>query len=505
MSTPIPTNRAPFTLREIAEATSGALREATGAADDRIEGVSTDTRALGVNAAFVAIKGSSFDGHEHLDAARRAGARLAIVERDVEAPPGLAIVRVASTVAALGDIARAHTRRWRRLGGAGRRVIGITGSAGKTTTRVALSALLERLRPGEVHATQGNLNNLIGTPMVLLGLSPEHRLAVVEIATNAPGEIAALAGIAEPDVGLLTLIEAAHTEGLGSLEGVALEKGSLFQALSPSGHAIGNADNERVRRELMRAPTENRHTYGIEYEATARVIERGVDGMTRARMALRLRGADGGERLLELRTPLLGEAGALACAAAILAAEVALGERVTSEIAEEAFAAADVGAGAGRLVPRVLSDGIVLIDDSYNANPASSCASIRAASEIARALGRRLFLVLGEMRELGPLAAREHERVGEAAGASGAAEVVAVSGAARGIAERAASAGVRSTFAPTIGDAIEATLAAVKPGDVVLVKGSRAVATEKVARALIESRAGSAALHGAPESAEGRA
>src|SRR6185436_17634200 len=147
-----------------------AGRSDTSGLEDRIEGISTDTRAIGADAAFVAIKGSSFDGHEHLEAAQRAGARAAIVERDVEAPPGLAIVRVASTVAALGSLARAHTRRWRATGGA-RTVIGITGSAGKTTTRVAITALLERLRPGEIHATQGNLNNLIGAPMILLGLT----------------------------------------------------------------------------------------------------------------------------------------------------------------------------------------------------------------------------------------------------------------------------------------------------------------------------------------------
>jgi UDP-N-acetylmuramoyl-tripeptide--D-alanyl-D-alanine ligase len=512
MGTPIPPNKAAFSLRAIAEATGGAIVSSGSAGGGskgdegaQIEGISTDTRALAEGAAFVAIKGSTYDGHEHLDAAVRAGARAAVVERDVEAPPGLAIVRVASTVAALGALARAHTRSWRAgQDGARRTLIGITGSAGKTTTRVALSALLEKLRPGEVHATHGNLNNLIGAPMVLLGLTPAHKIAVIEIATNAPGEIAALSAIAEPDVGIVTLIDAAHCEGLGSLDGVSDEKGALFRALPPSGHAIGNADNERVMRELARSSAENKHTYAIHADADARVAVRVLDGMTRSRMGLTLRSAAGGERRIDFATPLLGEAGALACAAAVLTAEISLGERVTGELAEAAFATADVGGGAGRLVPRVLPDGLVLIDDSYNANPASSCASIRAASEIAHAAGRRLVLILGEMRELGPEAARGHDQVGEAAGASGAAEVIAVMGEARRIAERASEAGVRATFAETLGEALDIARSTVRSGDVVLVKGSRSVATDKIARALIadEARA-TAAPRGASDGGNG--
>src|SRR5262249_26248404 len=141
---------------------------------------------------------------------------VAIVDSDVVAPPGLALVRVGATMPALGAIARFVARRWRALGGV-RRIVAITGSAGKTTTRVAVAALLEAFAPGAVHATIGNLNNLIGAPMTLLGLDPAHRFAVVEIGTNRPGEIAALAAIVEPDAAILTLIAAAHVEGFGSI------------------------------------------------------------------------------------------------------------------------------------------------------------------------------------------------------------------------------------------------------------------------------------------------
>jgi UDP-N-acetylmuramoyl-tripeptide--D-alanyl-D-alanine ligase len=487
MGTPIPKNRASFTLPEILEATGG--KQLAGEGVEVVTGVSTDTRAIDRGAAFVAIRGATFDGHDHLRAAQAAGAVVAIVDQDVIPPAGLAVIRVGSTVEALGLLARAHVRRWRSLG-AERRVLAITGSAGKTTTRVALAALLERLRPGEVHATQGNLNNLIGAPMILLGLLPAHRFAVVEIATNTRGEIEALAAIAEPDLGIVTLIDAAHTEGLGSIEGVAAEKGALFQALPPWGHAIGNIESDMVRRELRRARAEHRLTYGFQEGANARVVARELEGLTRSRLTLTRRDLGGSERTLEVTTPLLGEAGALACAAAILAAETVLGQPISGEEASAAFAAADVGAGAGRLVPVKLADGLLLIDDSYNANPASSAASIRAAAEIARAAQRRLVLVLGEMRELGAEAARGHEQVGDAAGASGAAEVIAVTGEAIRIAERAVKAGVSATFVEDAKQASDAALRIVLPGDVVLVKGSRAVATERVARALIEAHGG---------------
>ncbi len=194
----------------------------------------------------MALHGELHDGHAHLEAAARAGAVVALVERDVAAPAGLTVVRVASTLVALGDLARAHARRWRALGG-GRKLVAITGSAGKTTTRVAVAALLERLRPGRVHGARGNLNNRVGVPMVLFGLTPDHTLGVIEMGMNRPDEIAELCRIAEPEIGVVTLIAAAHTELVGSIDGVAHEKNALFRALPVEGVAIGNGDDPRVR------------------------------------------------------------------------------------------------------------------------------------------------------------------------------------------------------------------------------------------------------------------
>ncbi len=476
MATPIPTNRATFSLDAICSATRG--RVLSGSAGG-VVGVSTDSRAIVPGNVFVALRGEAFDGHAHVAAARAAGAAVVVVEDDVPTLD-VAVVRVASTLDALGDLARVHARRWRARGDT--RVVGITGSAGKTTTRVAISALAEAVFPGVVHASSGNLNNRIGLPMVVFGLEPRHRIAILEMGMNQPGEIAALASVAEPDVGVLTLIASAHTERLGSIEGVAAEKGALLAALAPRGVAIGCGDDARVRTQLTLARAGRRHTYGRAQDADVRIVSREALGLSSSQVVLdRL-----GKGSISFETPLLGEAGALASAAAVAVVELALGATLTSDVAERAFAAAEVGAGAGRLVPRIFSDGLALIDDSYNANPASMRASIAAAAEIARATDRRLVLVLGEMRELGDDADACHEEVGNAAARSGAHAVIAVVGRARRIAEAARAAGLWAEFRDAVPDATDLALRVVGAGDLVLVKASRGVATEKIVRALEE-------------------
>jgi UDP-N-acetylmuramoyl-tripeptide--D-alanyl-D-alanine ligase len=510
MATEIPQNRARFSLSEIALETGGVVLSsgALTSAEPAI-GVSTDTRALPAGAVFVALRGTSFDGHDHLGAAFAAGALAAVVERDVTAPAGLGLVRVDSTVTALGALARAHARRWRGAGGA-RTIVAITGSAGKTTTRVALTALLAGQYPGAVHAASGNLNNLIGVPMILLGLLPEHRMAVLELGTNERGEIAALASMAEPDLAIMTLIAPAHCEGLGSMDDVAAEKGALFQSLSEAGCAVGNGDDARVQRELDRARPRRRTTYGFSEGTDYHITSREIDGMTRARIRIERRapGSNGKRRdpcSIEFHTPLIGEAGALACAAALAATEEIARAPIDGTCATQWFASADVGAGAGRLVPRMLAGDLALIDDSYNANPASSCASIRTATEIAQATGRRLVLVLGEMRELGSETARGHEEVAQAASRSGAAEIIAVAGEARRIAGRAGEAGIHAVFVDNAALAAEAALSIVRPGDLLLIKGSRGVATERVVRALVDAagRGAAPAPRGSPEAGVG--
>ncbi len=483
MATPIPQNRASFTLDEIVRETGGALITAASLTPgDTLTGVSTDSRAITEGAVFIALTGEIHDGHAHLEAAARAGARLALIERDLPAIPGLALLRVSSTLTALGDLARAHARSFRARGGA-RTLVAITGSAGKTTTRVAIAALLDHLYPGEIHGAAGNLNNRIGVPMVLLGLGPQHRVGLIEMGMNQPGEIAELCRIAEPEIGVVTLIAAAHTERVGSIEGVAAEKGALFRALPPSGVAIGNGDDPRVRAEIAFSPASRHGLYGRAPDAQVRILARTLDGLSRSQLEIGRR--DRGE--LVFATPLLGEAGALASAAAIAVVELGLGEQLDASTCAEAFAKTDVGAGAGRLVPRLLPSGLALIDDSYNGNPASTCASIKAAAEIAQATHRRLLLVLGEMLELGAESAPGHDEVGRAVVQSGAAQVFAVRGDAARIAARAAEGGVQGAFVETSADAAALLMDIVRSSDLVLIKGSRGVGTERVVQALTDT------------------
>jgi UDP-N-acetylmuramoyl-tripeptide--D-alanyl-D-alanine ligase len=470
MATPIPLNDARFTLADILAVTGGHTAEAPLDASLEVRGVSTDTRTLRRGELYVAIAGERFDGHEHLADAASSGAIVALCERDAQAPPGLSVVRVSDSLAALGALARLHLERWRERGG---NVIAITGSAGKTTTRQAVAALLgEIVGDNQVHAAPGNLNNLVGVPMTLLGLGDRHRHAVLELGTNRRGEIGALARMVRPDVGVLTLIAAAHAEGLGDIDAIAAEKGALFSEVQHV--ALGNVDDARVRAALSKS--ERWIGYGESTDADYRIVERRVVDERSARLSIER--PSGG--MLDAEIALVGRAGALACAAAVAAVEAVLGEPVSSQAVARSMRGLE-----GRLAVRRAATGPLILDDSYNANPASCASSIEAAREIASALGRRLTLVLGEMRELGPESALAHDELGAVAAASGAAWLLGVEGDARRTAERAASQGMNVRFAEDAEHAASVAVGWVEPDDVVLVKGSRGVRTELVVNALL--------------------
>ncbi|NOY89707.1 MAG: UDP-N-acetylmuramoyl-tripeptide--D-alanyl-D-alanine ligase, partial [Deltaproteobacteria bacterium] len=214
MATELPRCRARFLLSEIARVTGGQLV----GEDLEVRGVATDTRGMPEGALFVALRGPRFDGHRFVSEALEAGASAALVQDESALAPGQRAVLVADTLRALGDVAAFHRRRMDV------QVVAITGSAGKTSTKELLA---DALAAGgrDVLRTRGNLNNRIGLPLTLLALEPRHEIAVIEMGTSEPGEIARLTEIARPDVGVLTLVAAAHTEGLGSLEAVAAEKG----------------------------------------------------------------------------------------------------------------------------------------------------------------------------------------------------------------------------------------------------------------------------------------
>jgi len=480
VGSPIPTNDAVFSVREILDAVGGTLLQ--GDSEFRAAGVSTDTRTLGAGAVFIALTGDRFDGHEFVATAVERGARVVVVSRSVDVPGRVAVIQVGDTVAALGALGRAHRRRWGLAAQprGSRMVIAVGGSAGKTTTTRAIAAVLQVECGTAVHAPQGNLNNAIGVPMTLLGLKEHHRFAVVEIGTNRRGEVAQLAAIAEADWAVLTLIDLEHTEGIGTLADVADEEGDLVAALAPGAVAFGNADDPHVLAQLRRARSGEFVTVGLADDATVRIARRESVHLRSQRVVLATRG----EPKRETITSLIGEPGARATALAWAVSERVLARRVTGAAVGTAMAIV-AAHGDGRMVVRERDDGTVVIDDTYNANPASMRASIDTAREIARSRGARLVLVLGEMRELGALSPTEHEALGAYVAEVLPAFFVGVAGECARSVERARAGGVSSEFCVDSALAGARALDAVRAGDVVLVKGSRGVATERVVEALL--------------------
>lgn len=486
MATPIPENRAKFRLEEIAAAVGGRLvgRVATGTmAETRVRGVTTDSRRVGPENLFVALRGESFDAHRFVpDLAGRAGAVL--VSDESVLPGGLPAVVVADTLRALGDLAAYHRRRW------GGRVVALTGSAGKTTTKELMRAALAAtgLR---VHATKGNLNNFIGLPLTLFGLSSEHDLAVVEAGTNAPGEIARLGEIAQPDVALVTMVARAHTEGLGTLEAVATEKKSLYGALREGGVAVVNADDRHLR-ELLVAGAEMVR-FGAGSESDVQLLGWRIDRRrTRVRIGL-------GDDSIDLALRMLGEPAARNATAA-LAVVHALG----LDVAAAAAGLVQTRSVPGRLFLDEIGDELVL-DDTYNASPRAGLAAIATGAELAATEERRLVCVLGDMRELGEESEAAHEElvafarerslailaVGEAmsAAASSSREVSLEDGMGRVMAAELPA--DRPTSVEAFGGDFDPEVvarAAVAAADgeptVFLVKGSRSLRLERIVEAL---------------------
>jgi UDP-N-acetylmuramoyl-tripeptide--D-alanyl-D-alanine ligase len=474
MATQIPHNHAAFTVSELVEATGGAL--VVGGSDASVRGVATDTRQDLAGKLFVALRGERFDGHAFVADAVRAGASALLVSDETIMAERVAVVRVRCTLSALGALGRWHRLRW-----AGK-LVAIGGSAGKTTTRAAVQAALEVVWPGAVHSTLGNLNNRVGVPMTLLGLGPEHRVAVVEVGTNARGEVAELGRVAAPDLAVLTLIGLEHTAGLGDIDGIEQEEGDLLRALAPGGLAIANGDDPRAMRQLECCPAARRLSYGTSPHSDYRLVRHEPLENGRTRLVLTRRHGSAADEL-GVDADVVGLAGGLAVTAALAVAEAVLGRPLLR--AELQAAVSRLGSGEpGRLRPVVLEDGTLVLDDSYNSNPASARASLAAAREIAALRGSRLVAVLGEMRELGRVSQAEHTALGASVEAG---EILAVAGDAELLAGAARARGLSTRFAPDAEAAADAALELVKPGDVVLVKGSRGVRLERVVDRLVHA------------------
>ena len=443
--------------------------------------MSIDSRTVTPGALFVALRAAR-DGHDFVEAAARAGAAAAIVMRG-RAVSALPCFEVADTLAALGALARAHLARIRR--GARIPTIAIGGAAGKTSTK-ELTAAVMRALCGEVLATPGNLNNLIGVPMTIFTLEKAHRAAVLECGTNQRGEIRRLAEIVSPDAALVLNVDLEHTEGLGSLTGVADEEAALF---TTAGAAVVGTGEPLL---LERVPLGIRRlTFGRESGADVRLVGREFTSQGNQQLTLTLSSTlveSGTAAQLHAVLGLLGEASALNVAAAAAAGAAAIARPLqAAELDALAAALGRVAAVEGRL--RLLERGkMVVIDDTYNANPRSLRSALATARELADARGARLVVALGDMLELGALSAAAHD---EALGALHAVRpAAAVIAGPEFTAAWGRMAGDRrgSVISAAHDSAAAARLITemIRPGDVVLVKGSRGIAMERVIEALPE-------------------
>ena len=381
-----------FNDSEVLQAT-GAVRTRAGNAL-RFEDVCTDTRELTQGCLFVALHGERFDAHDFLEQAVRQGAGGIVVNTGrAGALEGLdvSVYEVADTLEALGRLARFHRDRFAIP------VAAVTGSNGKTTTKELVASILSMRGPAL--KTQGNLNNEIGVPLTLFGLDSSHVAAVIEMGMNHLGEIARLTEIARPDAGLITCVQAAHLEGVGGIEGVAQAKGELFRGLCASATAVVNLDDERVTARAAHLQSK-RLTWGRAAHADVRLMS--VDPQGRTGLSLRI--SYGGKEY-STALHLVGDHNAMNATAAFALA-IALG--YSPEECVRGLEAAQ--AHARRLQIIDAPNGVTLVDDCYNANPASMHAALRTVQALASE--GRAVAVLGDMLELGTAEAHEHTQMG---------------------------------------------------------------------------------------------
>jgi UDP-N-acetylmuramoyl-tripeptide--D-alanyl-D-alanine ligase len=460
-----------MTAAEAARVCAGSL--VAGPADVDVAAVVTDSRADVQGRLFVALVGDRFDAHDFLEDVLARGAAGVVCLRGrapATAAAHQAVLEVDDTLTALGALAQARRVAW------GGTVVAVTGSNGKTSTKEMMRAVFEHAEGADaVLATRGNLNNLIGVPLTLFGLEPRHRVAVVEMGMNVPGEIARLTEITRPDVGLITCVAAAHLEGVGSIEGVARAKGELFAGLGAGATAVVNADDPRVRR-VAESFAGRRLLFGLEADDAAVTAEE-VATQALDHCSFRLR-FDG--RTAPVALPMGGRhnvGNALGAAAACLAVGVDL-ETVAAGLAA-------TQAPPMRMSAAVLPNGVTLVNDAYNANPSSMAAAL---ASLARAEAGRRIVVLGDMRELGPEAASWHRELGTRAAAVAPLLVLAVGEFAVDVVAGARAEGLGADVARECADhdeAAGAVAAAWRSGDVVLVKGSRGSAMERVVERLV--------------------
>jgi UDP-N-acetylmuramoyl-tripeptide--D-alanyl-D-alanine ligase len=459
-----------LTVGDIVQAVAGRL--VAGHPSSRVDGFSINSRTLEAGELFVAIPGPRFDGHAFVEAALRGGACGALVSSPVghlprEVVDGRALIVVPDSVAALQRLARWVRRR------SGARVVAITGSAGKTTTKEATAACLG-LRH-EVMRSVGNLNNHIGLPLSLLELRHGAGVAVVELGMNHSGEISRLVSIAEPDVRVWTNVAEVHTEFFASIDAIADAKAEVLEGASAASVLVANADDPRVMARVPRFPGRT-VTFGVSPVAdiaASEIEDLGLDGTS----ALVSAGAD----LARIQVPLLGRGNLLNVLAAL-----AVGRQFDVPFGEMAGRVASLEPAEHRGHVLRLGEGVVVVDDAYNSNPRALQGALAVVAKEGR-FARRVA-VIGEMLELGREAQPLHEQCGRAAAGSGLGLLITVGGEpARALGRSAVAAGMDTSavhHASSSAEAADLAAGLVRPGDLVLVKGSHGIHTERVVERL---------------------
>jgi UDP-N-acetylmuramoyl-tripeptide--D-alanyl-D-alanine ligase len=447
----------PLTLTEICDAVGGTPHDATGA--ETVTGAAIDSRRVSAGDLFVALPGERVDGHDYAAAAVASGAAAVLAAR----PVGVPAVVVADPAEALATLACWYLPTLRT------RVVGITGSTGKTSTKDLVAQVLERA--GTTVAPVGSFNNELGLPLTVLRADDTTEFLVLEMSARGTGHIAWLCGVAPPEVGVVLNVGVAHLGEFGSQEAIAQAKGELVEALPPSGLAVLNATDPLVM--AMRSRTSARV---VTFYGDYRAEDVTLDALSRASFRLV---TPSGAAPVTLR--LVGEHhvdNALATAA--------VADWAGLSVADTAAALSDaVPRSRWRMEVRETADGVTVINDAYNANPDSMRAALKTLAAAGR--GRRTWAVLGEMAELGDAAWEAHDAVGRLCVRLDVSRLVAVGPGAKGIhagAELEGSWGDEATYVDDTDAAVALLRAELRPGDVVLVKASRAAALERVALAL---------------------
>lgn len=472
-----------FTAAEVASHTGGRPVPGPGGSgtlNSVITGVEADSRYIRPGDLFCALPGERVDGHDFVGQAFRAGALAALVSRvPIPAPPevGLLIV-VPDVLAALAELARRHLARFPV------RVIGVTGSVGKTTTKDLITAALTT--SFSVIANRGNLNTDIGLPLTIFEVGPEHELACLEMGMRGPGEIARLAALARPETGVLTNIGPVHIELLGSIEAIARAKEELLWELPGNGSAVLNADDPLVARaaEAHRSRLARVLTYGLDQPADVTASSFANRGPAGAAFNVVLSGV---ARDLARGPDLTGFSIPLAGRHSVSNALAAVACGLLYGAPPEAMRS---GLAAARLSPMrqetVTAAGVRVINDAYNAGPASMAAAIELLAHHERR--GRAIAFLGDMLELGDLSEAAHREIGRVVAGSGIDYLFAVGSRSAATIDEALKAGfppARAGHFTETSAAVEAVLEAARPGDVVLVKASRGIRLEDAVSSII--------------------